>query len=224
MSGLSRRSPSWALPVAWPPAAVLGGCGGGSDSGGASGPPACAGGTTTAPCRSSTRTGPPSRRPPSASASSTRTTTVEVGRGPAAGQPDQQLPDIYSNILGIPLAALVNERWLGEVTLSRRGDRPAAGRRVHRGHHHPRRQALRAARSSAYQQYAAPPGSTTTSSPRPARPRRPPRDLRRVPRGLREDRAGGGYAPMTLALGGAGRMRDQIDDLAQAAASRVTRG
>ncbi len=130
-----------------------------------------------------------------------------------ANQSDQ-LPDIYSNILGLPLPALVEAGWLHPIELSQEAvDRLPEGTFVEGismldG-------VIYALPALSDRQYWA----CTWYNSEIAEEigfERPVSydDLRGALKAIADD---GRYAPMTLALGASSRMREQMDDLAQAA-------
>jgi ABC-type glycerol-3-phosphate transport system substrate-binding protein len=130
-----------------------------------------------------------------------------------ANQSDQ-LPDIYSNILGIPLPALVEAGWLHEIALSdeARGRLPEGtfveGISMLDGKIY----GLPALSDRQY--WAVTWYNSEIAEEVGFEGPRSYDELRDALKAIADD---GRYAPMTLALGANGRMRDQVDDLAQAA-------
>ncbi|MEZ0164750.1 ABC transporter substrate-binding protein [Kineococcus sp. LSe6-4] len=129
----------------------------------------------------------------------------------------RQLPDIYSNVVGLPLPALVEEGWLHEITLSdqARAALPegayAEGITTIDGK-------LYGLPLFAYQQYAAAHWfNVDVVSAAGLDPEAPPASYDEYRANLEKIKGSGDVAPMVLALGGVARMREQIDDLAQAA-------
>ncbi|MEZ0493788.1 ABC transporter substrate-binding protein [Kineococcus sp. TBRC 1896] len=129
-----------------------------------------------------------------------------------------QLPDIYSNVVGLPLPALVAEGWLHEITLSdqARAALPegayAEGITTIDGK-------LYGLPLFSYQQYSAAHWfNVDVVTDAGLDPDSPPASYDEYRSNLEKIAASGGdAAPMVLALGGVARMREQIDDLAQAA-------
>ena len=130
-----------------------------------------------------------------------------------ANQSDQ-LPDIYSNVLGLPLPALVEAGWLHEITLSdeARGRLPEGtfveGISMLDGK-------IYALPALSDRQYWAVTWYNSEIAEEVGF--EPPRSYDELREALRAIADHGEYAPMTLALGASGRIRDQVDDLAQAA-------
>ncbi len=130
-----------------------------------------------------------------------------------ANQSDQ-LPDVYSNVLGLPLPALVEAGWLHEITLSEeaRGRLPEGtfveGISMLDGKIY----ALPALSDRQY--WAVTWYNSEIAEEIGFEGPRSYDDLREALKAIADD---GRYAPMTLALGANGRIRDQVDDLAQAA-------
>ncbi|NAZ86841.1 ABC transporter substrate-binding protein, partial [Kineococcus indalonis] len=130
----------------------------------------------------------------------------------------KQLPDVYSNIVGLPLPALVAEGWLHEITLSEeaRATLPEGayteGITTIDGK-------LYGLPLFSYQQYAAAHWfNVDLVAAAGLDPDDPPASYDDFRANLQRVKAAGGdAAPMVLALGGVARMREQIDDLAQAA-------
>jgi multiple sugar transport system substrate-binding protein len=130
----------------------------------------------------------------------------------------KQLPDIYSNVVGLPLPALVAEGWLHEITLSdeAKASLPEGayteGITTIDGK-------LYGLPLFSYQQYAAAHWfNVDIISGAGLDPDDPPASYDDFRKNLQAIKAKGGEAaPMVLALGGVARMREQIDDLAQAA-------
>lgn len=144
----------------------------------------------------------------------------DVTKAPEALQlanQSRQLPDVYSNILGIPLAALVRENWVGKLSL------PAdAMSRLPEGSLTEGITNLDGAVYGlplfTFRQYAAAHWMNRDIVVRagidPANPPRTYDEFRDACR--RIDALGDNVAPMILALNGPARMTEQIDDLAQA--------
>lgn len=129
----------------------------------------------------------------------------------------KQLPDVYSNTLGIPLAALVREGWVHEITISDE----AKGRL-------PEGSLTDGVTSIDGKLYGLPlfssrQYSTATWFNRDLitaaglDPAKPPTTYDEFRAACQKVTAAGGAAALMLALGDPGRMRDQVDDLAQAA-------
>ncbi|NAZ82079.1 extracellular solute-binding protein [Kineococcus sp. R8] len=130
----------------------------------------------------------------------------------------KQLPDVYSNVLGLPLAALVEEGWLHELSLT-----PEATATLPEG-------ALTEGVTSlggkvyglplfAAQQYSALTWfNTDIIGDAGLDPDAPPTsyDAFRAACAKIKSSAGGDHAPMVLALGGIARMGEQIDDMVMA--------
>lgn len=137
-----------------------------------------------------------------------------------ANQSDQ-LPDIFSNILGLPLPALVEAGWLGEITLSEDArSRLPEGTFV---------EGISMLDGKIYglpalsdRQY----WCVTWYNAEIAEEVgfEGPRSYDDLLAALKKIADHGTYAPMTLALGASGRIRDQVDDLAQAAGFPGYRG
>ncbi|GAB2988954.1 ABC transporter substrate-binding protein [Actinotalea caeni] len=125
-----------------------------------------------------------------------------------------QLPDIYTPLIGLPLPALVEAGWIHEITLSQEAmSRLPEGSFV---------EGLTMLDGKVY-------GLPTFSSKQyvglvwyNARIAEqvgfePPKSYDDLLAALKAVADDGTYAPMTMALGAVGRMREQIDDMAQAA-------
>ncbi|PRY10863.1 ABC transporter substrate-binding protein [Kineococcus rhizosphaerae] len=128
----------------------------------------------------------------------------------------KQLPDIYSNVVGLPLPALVAEGWLHEITLSEEAKAAlpegayAEGITTIDGK-------LYGLPLFSFQQYAAAQWfNVDLVSKAGLDPDDPPTTYDEYRANLQKLK-GGDAAPMVLALGGVARMREQMDDLAQAA-------
>jgi ABC-type glycerol-3-phosphate transport system substrate-binding protein len=129
----------------------------------------------------------------------------------------QQLPDIYSNTLGIPLSALVKDKWVGEITLTKE-----AAARLPKGSFTEGVTNLDGKLYGlplfAFRQYSTATWfNTEIISKAGLDPNSPPTTydaFREACKKVKE--SGGGPSAMTLALGDPVRMRDQMDDLAQA--------
>ncbi len=129
-----------------------------------------------------------------------------------------QLPDVFTNVLNLPLAALVEGGWLGELQISdqERAALPKGtlteGLTMLDGK-------VYSLPLFAWQQYAAAMWFNAdlykAAGLDPAAPPKTYDEYRQTLEKLKS--AKGGVAPMILALGGTARMREQIDDLAQAA-------
>ena len=130
----------------------------------------------------------------------------------------KQLPDVYSNVVGLPLPALVAEGWLHEITLSEQAKASlpegayTEGITTIDGK-------LYGLPLFSYQQYAAAHWfNVDVVSAAGLDPDDPPASYDDFRANLEKIKAtGGDAAPMVLALGGVARMREQIDDIAQAA-------
>ncbi|WP_432484624.1 ABC transporter substrate-binding protein [Kineococcus esterisolvens] len=129
-----------------------------------------------------------------------------------------QLPDVYSNVLDLPLSALVAEGWVHELQLS---DEALA--RLPEGS---LTEGITSLDGKVYglplftsQQYAAAHWfNTDITTAAGLDPDDPPTTYDEYRAALEAIKAkGDGAAPMILALGGTARMREQIDDLAQVA-------
>jgi ABC-type glycerol-3-phosphate transport system substrate-binding protein len=129
----------------------------------------------------------------------------------------QQLPDIYSNTLGIPLAALVQDKWVGEITISEE-----AKARLPKGSFTEGVTGLDGKLYGlplfSFRQY-----STATWFNKDIIAQagidgdNPPATYDEYRAACEKIKAlGGAFSAMTLALGDPGRMRDQMDDMAQA--------
>ncbi|HEX8508554.1 MAG TPA: extracellular solute-binding protein [Propionibacteriaceae bacterium] len=129
----------------------------------------------------------------------------------------QQLPDIYSNTLGLPLSALVKDKWVGEITMS-----AEAKARLPKGSFTDGvtnlDNKLYGLPLFAFRQYST---ATWFNSEIIAKAGidgdNPPAtydDYRAACKKIKD--LGSGASAMTLALGDPVRMRDQMDDLAQA--------
>lgn len=129
----------------------------------------------------------------------------------------KQLPDIYSNTLGLPLSALVKEKWISEITMPSEalGRLPqgslSEGTTLLDGK-------LYGLPLFSFRQY-----STATWFNKDIIKKagidenNPPTTYDEYREACKKIKAlGGSFAPMTLALGDPGRMRDQMDDMAQA--------
>jgi ABC-type glycerol-3-phosphate transport system substrate-binding protein len=130
----------------------------------------------------------------------------------------KQLPDVYSNVVGLPLPALVAEGWLHEITLSEEAKASlpegayTEGITTIDGK-------LYGLPLFSYQQYSAATWfNVDIVSAAGLDPDDPPASYDDFRANLEKIKAkGGDAAPMVLALGGVARMREQADDLAQAA-------
>ncbi|WP_432542399.1 ABC transporter substrate-binding protein [Kineococcus sp. SYSU DK002] len=130
----------------------------------------------------------------------------------------KQLPDVYSNVVGLPLPALVAEGWLHEIVLSEEAKASlpegayTEGITTIDGK-------LYGLPLFSYQQYAAAHWfNVDLVTAAGLDPDDPPASYDDFRANLQKVKASGGdAAPMVLALGGVARMREQIDDLAQAA-------
>ncbi|CAM3284134.1 ABC transporter substrate-binding protein [Occultella aeris] len=124
-----------------------------------------------------------------------------------------QLPDIYSNVVGLPLPALVEAGWLHPIELSEEaiGRLPEGtfveGISMLDGVIY----ALPALSDRQY--WACTWYNSEIADEVGFEGPKSYDDLRAALRAIADD---GRYAPMTLALGASGRIRDQVDDLAQA--------
>lgn len=124
----------------------------------------------------------------------------------------EQLPDVFSNILGMPLPALVEGGWLHAIDLSEeaRGRVPEGtfveGVNMLNG-------VIYGLPCMADRQYWA--CTWYNSEIADEVGFEPPKSYDQFLAALRSIADDGRYAPMTLALGAAGRAREQIDDLAQ---------
>lgn len=129
----------------------------------------------------------------------------------------QQLPDLYSNTLGIPLAALVKDKWVGEITMS-----ADATARLPKGSFTEGvtnlNDKLYGLPLFSFRQY-----STATWFNKDIIAKagidgdNPPSTYDEYREACAKIKAlGGGFSAMTMALGDPGRMRDQMDDMAQA--------
>ncbi|MFF2454514.1 ABC transporter substrate-binding protein [Isoptericola sp. NPDC058082] len=126
----------------------------------------------------------------------------------------QQLPDIYSNVLGLPLSALVESGWLHAITLS-----DAAMGRFPEGTFVEGVTMLDGVvyglpLMSDRQYWACTWYNSEIAQDVGFEPPHSYDELRAALKTIADD---GRYVPMTLALGDSGRVRDQVDDLAQAA-------
>jgi len=130
----------------------------------------------------------------------------------------RQLPDIYSNVVGLPLPALVAEGWVHEITLSEEAKASLPVQAYTEGITTIDGK-LYGLPLFSYQQYAAAHWfNVDIISAADLDPDDPPSSYDDFRANLEKiQAAGGGAAPMVLALGGVARMREQIDDLAQAA-------
>ena len=129
-----------------------------------------------------------------------------------ANQSDQ-LPDIYSNVLGLPLPALVEAGWLHPIELSEEAmGRLPEGTFV---------EGVSMIDGVIYglpalsdrQYWACTWYNSEIAEQIGFDPPRSYDELREALQAIADD---GQHAPMTLALGASGRIRDQVDDLAQA--------
>lgn len=126
----------------------------------------------------------------------------------------EQLPDIYSNILGLPLPALVDSGWLSPIKLSdeAKGRLPEGtfveGISMLDG-------VVYGLPSLSDRQYWA--CTWYNSEIAESVGFEPPQSYDELRAALQAIADDGQFAPMTLALGANGRIRDQVDDLAQAA-------
>ena len=129
----------------------------------------------------------------------------------------QQLPDIYSNTLGIPLSALVKDKWVGEITMS-----AEAIARLPKGSFTDGvtnlDDKLYGLPLFSFRQYSTATWFNTEIIGKAGIDgNSPPATYDEYREACKKIKAlGGGFAAMTLALGDPGRMRDQMDDMAQA--------
>lgn len=145
----------------------------------------------------------------------------DASRAPEALQlanQSEQLPDVYSNVVGIPMAALVEAGWVHELLLT--DDAKAAL---------PEGSLVEGVTSIdgkvyglplfSYQQYSAATWmNTDVIEAAGLDPDSPPTGYDEFRAACKAIKAtGDSVAPMILALGGTARMREQIDDLAQVA-------
>jgi ABC-type glycerol-3-phosphate transport system substrate-binding protein len=126
----------------------------------------------------------------------------------------KQLPDIYSNVTGLPLPALVAAGWLHPIEFSKE-----AMARLPKGTFVEGISMLDGVvyglpALSDRQYWAVTWYNSEIAAKVGFDPPKSYDDLRAALKAIADD---GTYAPMTLALGASGRMRDQMDDLAQAA-------
>lgn len=127
----------------------------------------------------------------------------------------QQLPDIFSNTLGIPLSALVKDKWIGEITLSKE-----ATARLPKGSFTEGVTNLGGKLYGlplfAFRQYSTATWFNTEIITKAGiDPNNPPSTYDAYREACKKVKATGGAA-MTLALGDPVRIRDQMDDMAQA--------
>ena len=124
-----------------------------------------------------------------------------------------QLPDVYSNILGIPLPALVEAEWLHPIDLSEEAverlpeDTFVEGITMLDGE-------IYGLPVLSDRQYWA--ATWYNSEIAEEVGFEPPQSYDELLNALEAIDEHGEYAPMTLALGNSGRMQEQVDDLAQA--------
>ena len=125
-----------------------------------------------------------------------------------------QLPDIYSNVLGLPLPALVEAGWLHAIELSEEAKGRLPEGTFVEGISMLDGVIYGLPTLSDRQYWACTWYNSEIADEIGFEPPKSYDDLRGALRAIADD---GQYAPMTLALGASGRIRDQIDDLAQAA-------
>ncbi|MEW1956901.1 ABC transporter substrate-binding protein [Kineococcus sp. NPDC059986] len=130
----------------------------------------------------------------------------------------KQLPDVYSNVVGLPLPALVAEGWVHEIALPAEA-KAALPEGAYTEGITTIDGKLYGLPLFSYQQYAAAQWfNVDIVSDAGLDPDAPPASYDEYRANLQKIKAkGGDAAPMVLALGGVARMREQIDDLAQAA-------
>lgn len=143
----------------------------------------------------------------------------DVSKAPEALQlanQSKQLPDVYSNILGVPLAPLVRENWVGKLNLSDdvRSSLPEGA--FTEGVTNLDGQVYGLPLFT-FRQYAAAHWMNRDIVTRAGiDPGNPPRTYDEYRDACRRIAALDDVAPMILALNGPARMTEQIDDLAQA--------
>ena len=145
----------------------------------------------------------------------------DVSKAPEALQlanQSKQLPDVYSNILNLPLSALVAEGWVHELTLSQEAMASLPAGSLTEGITNLGGK-LYGLPLFSYQQYSAAHWfNTDVVEAAGIDPDEPATTYDEYRANLQKIKAGGGgAAPMILALGGGARMREQQDDLAQVA-------
>ncbi len=130
----------------------------------------------------------------------------------------KQLPDIYSNVVGLPLPALVAEGWVHEIALPEEA-KAALPEGAYTEGITTIDGKLYGLPLFSYQQYAAAQWfNVDIVSDAGLDPDSPPASYDEYRANLEKIKASGSdAAPMVLALGGVARMREQMDDLAQAA-------
>jgi ABC-type glycerol-3-phosphate transport system substrate-binding protein len=129
----------------------------------------------------------------------------------------QQLPDIYSNTLGIPLSALVKDKWVGEITMSADAIARLPKGSFTEGVTNLDKKLYGLPLFSFRQYSTATWFNTEIITKAGIDPANPPTSYDEYRDACAKIKAlGGGFAAMTLALGDPGRMRDQMDDMAQA--------
>jgi ABC-type glycerol-3-phosphate transport system substrate-binding protein len=129
----------------------------------------------------------------------------------------QQLPDIYSNTLGIPLSALVKDKWVGEITLSSEAIARLPKGSFTEGVTNLNNKIYGLPLFSFRQYSTATWFNTEIITKAGLDPANPPSSYDEYREACARIKAlGGSFAAMTLALGDPGRMRDQMDDMAQA--------
>ncbi len=129
-----------------------------------------------------------------------------------------QLPDIYTNVLDLPLSALVAEGWLHELTLPEDALANLPEGSLAEGITNLDGKVYGLPLFSSQQYAAAHWFNTDLTTAAGLDPDDPPTtydEYRAALEAVR--RSNGDVAPMILALGGVARMREQIDDLAQVA-------
>ena len=125
-----------------------------------------------------------------------------------------QLLDIYSNVLGIPLPALVDVGWLHPIKLSKEAMARLPKGTFVEGVSMIGGVVYALPALSDRQYWACTWYNSKIAEQVGFKPPKSYDDMRTALKAIADD---GKYVPMTLALGASGRMRDQIDDLAQAA-------
>ncbi len=148
----------------------------------------------------------------------TYTDVSKIAEALQLAKQSNQLPDVYSNVLNLPLAALVSGGWVGELQLPQDAlDRLPKGSLT---------EGVTSLNSKLYgiplftwQQYSTATwfnAKATQAAGLDAA--NPPTTYDQYTSALKQVKSsGGGIAPMIIALGGTARMREQIDDMAQAA-------
>ncbi len=130
----------------------------------------------------------------------------------------KQLPDVYSNVVGLPLASLVKENWVQALTLTDQASASLPDGSLTEGITNVDGKVYGVPLFT-FRQY-----STATWMNRqiiesagldPTNPPKTYDEFRAACKKIKQ--SGDGAAPMILALGDPGRMRDQVNDLAQAA-------